>query len=558
MKASVKTKLQIGFGVILLFLLGISAIGMYYLHDYKNLITEIEKEQEIVASYNDIAFQAVRANAAIRGYMLYKDEEMKANHFEIREDLHASVQQLEKLGEKSDDFTTYIAQLEEWERGIDEEILPFVQSDLEKAEQASLPILGKGSQQLVVFGKTMANEVTANIDTTMAASKKNSELKFKQMMVLAVIGMISSLVISTIFGRRIVDNIQEVVRKMNDFSMGDFRANLQIKSKDEFGDLSVTFNQMTDKLRVTMRAVGDSAEQVAATAEQLTASSNEVSFATSVTTESIQEISHGIDNQSQMTNAVTGLSANVLQKMNDINEKVNRVNESTSSAKELSYEGQRSIDNIMEQMNLIAHNTGELTGQMKELEQNTNIIVQAVNMIKEIATQTNLLAINASIEAARSGEHGKGFAVVATEVRKLADESNVAADEIEKMVSTITVHTETILEEIVDNDEAVASGRDRVDVASHSFSNINQSVEDVQLQTEAVTALIRHIYHDVEGLVTEIDKMNAIAMQSGDSVQSVAASSEEQSASMQEVAAASTHLSQMAIDLQETIQSFKY
>lgn len=169
-----------------------------------------------------------------------------------------------------------------------------------------------------------------------------------------------------------------------------------------------------------------------------------------------------------------------------------------------------------------------------------------------------MLAINASIEAARSGEHGKGFAVVASEVRNLADESNLAAIEIEGMVKTITAHTEKIVEEIIINEQSVTVGRERVDVASHSFATIDESIEDVQQQTEAVTVAIRQIYQDIEELVKGIDQIHDVSAQSNDNVQSVAASSEEQMASMEEVAAASTHLAQMAIRLQESIQAFKY
>lgn len=555
---NVKAKLQLAFGVILFFLLTISGISMYYLKENNEILAEIEKEQKIVGLYNDIAFQAVRANAAARGYMLYEKEEMKNNHYEIRDQLHDSLEGLARLGEKNDDFTAYLAQLDAWEKGVDNEIFPILLTNRPKAEEAALPILGKGSQELVLFGKSMADQVTAEIEQNIIATKEIGKSKLIQLIILSIIAVVISLILSTIFGRRTANNINEVVAKMNQFASGNFITRLDLKSKDEFGQLSVSFNEMTAQLRHTMKKVGNSSEQVAATAEQLTASSNEVSFATEVVTESIQEISNGIDTQNSMTTEVNQLSSNVLQKMNDITANIEHVNKSAHTTKELADQGQHSVENIMEQMNIISEKTDALTEDMKALDANTSTIVQAVNVIKEIATQTNLLAINASIEAARSGEHGKGFAVVATEVRKLADESNYAAIEIEKIVTSITNQTEKIVEEIIDNDHSVAIGRERVEVASHSFTDIDASVEDVQNQTEAVTSAIRQIYQDIEQLVKDIDQIHHVSVQSNDNVQSVAASSEEQNASMEEVAAASTHLAQMAIELQETIQAFKY
>lgn len=556
---NVKMKLQIGFGIILLFLIIISGIGMYYLQENNQTLAAIEKEQKIVALYHDIAFQTVRANAAIRGYMLYDNEEMKNNHYDIRNQLHESIEQLQAFGENSDAFQKYLTDLNQWETDIDNSIMPLLTSgQKEEGQTVAIPILGKGSQNLVLFGKTMANEVTEEIHSNMGTIKQRENSRLVQMVVLILVAIVTSFTISTIFGRRIAKTINEIVMKMNEFSNGNFATSLHVKTNDEFGQLAKSFNGMTENLRQTMKMVGDSSEQVAATAQQLTASSNEVSLSTEVVTESIQDISQGVNVQNRLTTEVNTLSTNVLQKMNDITENIVNVNESAQTTKGLANHGQHSVNDVMAQMNMISDKTDALTEQMKELDASTNAIVEAVHMIKDIATQTNLLAINASIEAARSGEHGKGFAVVATEVRKLADESNLAAIEIEKMATTIAEHTDRIVEEIIDNDQAVSLGKEKVDIASQSFANIDESVDDVQAQTEAVTAAIRQIYADIEKLVQDIDHIHEVSMKTNDNVQSVAASSEEQNASMEEVAAASTHLSSMAIQLQEAIRKFKF
>jgi len=559
MKITVERKLQFAFGLVLIFLLLITGISMYYLNDNRHTLKEIQEKTELIDLYQDISFQTVRANAAIRGYMLYGKEEMLNNHFEIRDTLHKSIRRIEELGYKNADFEQFLKQLDEWEKPIDEKIVPLFQNgEHQQAQQLALPILGEGSQKLVVFGKTMATAQQKDMQALIEETRLSGDRSGKEIAALAIISLLISIIIATVFGRRVAKNIQQTVVEMDKFSNGDLQTHLQFKTKDEFAQLANSFNIMSEKLRHTMKQVGQSSEQVAATSEQLTASSIEVTQATEVVTESIQDIAQGIEQQDSLTSDVRNLSSHILKKMNEISTSIDNVNNATVETKSMASSGRSSVRDVIEQMNEISDNTAELSTRVNDLDENTAAIVSAVNVIKNIATQTNLLAINASIEAARSGEHGKGFAVVAEEVRKLADESNLAAIDIEKVVAQITESTRIIEEDMGNSNESVTVGRDKVNVARDNFLTIDEAINDVQAQTQAVTAAIRAIYLDIEKLVKEIDYISEVSMKSSGNVQSVAASSEEQNAAMEEVAAASSHLAKMAIDLQESIQAFKY
>lgn len=559
MRLTVERKLQFAFGIVLIFLLLISGIAMYYLNNNNQTLAEIEDNTELIHLYQDISFQTVRANAAIRGYMLYGKEEMLNNHHEIRNTLHTSINRLQEIGDRNQDFDQFLAQLDDWEKAIDGQIVPLYQrGDHQQAQQMALPILGEGSQKLVVFGKTMATAQQEDMQAHIEATKQKGERSGLEIMILVAISLLISIIIATLFGRRIAKNIQQTVVEMDKFSEGNLQTHLQFKTKDEFAHLADSFNSMSEKLRLMMKQVGNSSEQVAATSEQLTASSMEVTQATEVVTESIHDIAQGIDQQDTLTGDVRNLSAHILKKMNDISASIQSVNQATVDTKNMAHTGRTSVHDVTAQMNEISANTSELNTRVQDLDDNTAAIVSAVNVIKSIATQTNLLAINASIEAARSGEHGKGFAVVAEEVRKLADESNLAAVDIEKVVVQITDSTRIIEEDMVNSKDSVHVGREKVNVARDNFIQIDDAINDVQAQTELVTAAIRTIQQDIEKLVQEIDYISEVSMKSSHHVQSVAASSEEQNAAMEEVAAASTHLAKMAIDLQESIQSFKY
>ncbi|WP_286926517.1 MULTISPECIES: methyl-accepting chemotaxis protein [Lysinibacillus] len=559
MKITVERKLQFAFGLVLIFLLLITGISMYYLNDNRHTLKEIQEKTELIDLYQDISFQTVRANAAIRGYMLYGKEEMLNNHLEIRDTLHKSIRRIEELGYKNADFDQFLKQLDEWEKPIDEKIVPLFQNgEPQQAQQLALPILGEGSQKLVVFGKTMATAQQKDMQSLIEVTRQSGDRSGKEIAVLAIISLLISIIIATVFGRRVAKNIQQTVVEMDKFSNGDLQTHLQFKTKDEFAQLANSFNMMSEKLRHTMKQVGQSSEQVAATSEQLTASSMEVTQATEVVTESIQDIAQGIEQQDTLTRDVRNLSSHILKKMNEISTSIDNMNNATVETKNMASSGRSSVRDVSEQMNEISDNTAELSTRVNDLDENTAAIASAVNVIKNIATQTNLLAINASIEAARSGEHGKGFAVVAEEVRKLADESNLAAIDIEKVVAQITESTRIIEEDMVNSNESVTVGRDKVNVARDNFLAIDEAINDVQAQTQAVMAAIRAIYLDIEKLVKEIDYISEVSIKSSGNVQSVAASSEEQNAAMEEVAAASSHLAKMAIDLQESIQSFKY
>lgn len=559
MHLNVKMKLQLAFGIVLALLAVIASIGILMLKDNNDTFKKIEQQSAIVALYNDIAFQTVRANAAIRGYMLYNDEEMKKNHYEIRDTLHKSVTQLEKMGESDKEFSVFKEKLTAWESAIDQDILPLIDGgNLGEAQKIAKPVLGQGSQELVVFGKTLANQLTEQTKQTITAETAKSTKSIMEMIILLVVSIIISFIISTIFGIKMTRNITETTNKMKAFADGDLTTVLTMKTKDEFAQLAISFNEMAQKLKGVMKKVGNSSDQVAATSEQLTASSMEVSRATEVVTESIQDISNGIVQQDDMTKDVRGFSTHILKKMNDIKQSIHEMDQSAISAQQMSDEGQHSVRNVIDQMDIITDSTKELSEKVKELDDNKESIAIAVKTIKDIAAQTNLLALNASIEAARAGEAGKGFAVVADEVRKLADESNIAAIEIENVVSKIAESTQDIEEDISRNVASVSLGKDRVDIAKVTFRQIIEAISTVQQQTQMVLTSIQTVHQDVEKLVVEMDDISKVSMDSAGNVQSVAASAEQQNAAMEEVAAASSHLAKMAVELQETVATFRY
>lgn len=556
---NIKHKLQISFGAILVFLLIMSAMGIMNLKHNEKIMLQIQHDEQMVSEYDNLAFHTVRANAAIRGYMLYNRDNMKANHYEIREELHTALNQLIELGAAGEQFEQFKQDLHAWETAIDEDVITLMESgNVAEAREAALPILGQQAMELVTFGKQMSNEQTEEIHALIAKENDTVTSRMTQMTIIVIIAVVVSFIISTIFGQFITRNIREMASKMEQFASGDMTAKVQVTTKDELGHLADSFNTMTERLSHVFKQVSDSSSQVAHTSSQLTASSNEVSSATAVVTDAIQDISNGIESQHQLTDSANQHSIDILQEMDSMKKRIETVHNYTSETNALAEKGTNVVHNIKNQMNVISTNSSSLTEHMAKLGTNTDTIVDAVQTIKDIADQTNLLALNASIEAARAGEHGKGFAVVASEVRSLADESNQAAEQIEAIVQAMIQHTDHVLRDIQTSEQNVDDGQRLVDDATIAFDNIERAITTVQTETTTVHQAIQNVFTGIEQLVNEIDHISQVSYDSTENVQNVAASSEEQSAAMQEVAHASEQLARMANDLRNTISQFKY
>lgn len=544
--------------IILIFLIGGLAITYLMLNNKNN--EEIATTQEVVLAYDDVAFQTVRANAAIRGYMMFQETFMIENHYEIRETLHDSINTLETLGESGADFEQFLTQLNEWETAIDEDILPLIKRNApeEEVKKISNPVLGEGSMNLVVFAKSMSNNHYERITTDFNHLLTKNKQMIWILTSFIAIALALAIVLTLTFGRNLSRSITQVIEKLNEFSTGNFKVELNLKSNDEFGDLSNAFNEMTTNLRHSMYEVSESAAQVAAMAEQFSASSEEVNRASAEVTSSIVHISDGAEEQDDMTQTIREHANEVLSKMGIILKNVVDMRSFVEQSDKNSQLGLQEVQHITEQMSLMLNHSQTITQETNELNEQTKTITESIGMIKEIADQTNLLALNASIEASRAGESGQGFSVVANEVRNLAEASNDTSVVIENIIQSVSRKIENNVTLIANNNDVVEEGQKRIQASGEMFTHITDSIVHINEQSNHIQQSVEQIVDHIKGLVSDIEETREIAKRTSNESQNIASTSEEQSASMTEVTDASQNLATLAVNLQSTIQRYTF
>lgn len=380
----------------------------------------------------------------------------------------------------------------------------------------------------------------------------------KVLLIVLLIALILGIMIVILFSNHLASPIKQITEQVALMANGDLTAEpCSIKNKDEIGQLSMHFNDMVHHLKNTIQDVSGTSLQVAAMSEELSASSEETSLSIEHVAHTIQELAHG--SETQMTKA-TETSTFVVHISDDIEQITQSVQTATITSKETAETASIGEDLILKtiaQMTQIQDETSSTELWINALGEKSNEIDKIVALITNIADQTNLLALNAAIEAARAGEHGKGFAVVADEVRKLAEQSSVAANQVGQLIEDIREDIDNSVEAMHKGRISVEQGIDYVNEAGDSFHNIVNAVNDVSMQIMDISEAIKDISTKSTAMVEATDETTKITIDSADHTQNIAAAAEQQTASIEEIAAVADTLANMAENLQVSIQQFK-
>lgn len=352
--------------------------------------------------------------------------------------------------------------------------------------------------------------------------------------------------------------ILALVAAANQVAKGDLTIKrLEATSKDELGLLADAFNTMVLNLTQLIRQIQGNAELVAASSEQLNASSEQSAQAANQVASSITEVAQSAEQQRLVVDSASGIVTRMSENVSSIAANAGAVSEQSALTAVTAQEGGIAIQNAVNQMTELEATVNSTAKEVTELGERSKEIGQIVNTISGIAGQTNLLALNAAIEAARAGEQGRGFAVVAEEVRKLAEQSQVAAKQIEALIRDIQNETDKAVQTMNSGNSKVKTCTIVVNEAGTAFQKIIDMIAELSQQVKEITVAIQHTEGGSQQIVAAVENIAALTNTMTDEAQTVSAATEEQSAAMQEIASSSQNLSNMAAELQEAIGKFR-
>ncbi|MCR8658733.1 methyl-accepting chemotaxis protein [Paenibacillus endoradicis] len=358
--------------------------------------------------------------------------------------------------------------------------------------------------------------------------------------------------------RPIINRITASANSLQIIANGDFaQKEVEVKSNDETGVLMKSVNKVTKDLNTILTQVKDTSHHVAASSEQLMASTEQTSQASEQISTAIQEIALGSEKQLTNLTLANESVSEISRGMDQASQLIQNMADYSATVNDNAKFGTETVTKAIDQMSLVNRTVEETAKVIHILEEKSKEIDEVVEVITQIASQTNLLALNAAIEAARAGEHGKGFAVVADEVRKLADQSGKSADKVSELIGQVQAESYKAVQSMNLGTKVVGQGMEQVNQTGVVFNEIVTAISEISSQSQEVAAIVQEVNANSQEMVSIMGQVSTISQQSSYSTQSVAAYVEEQNASMEEVSTSATNLGHMAEDLKKLIDKFK-
>jgi methyl-accepting chemotaxis protein len=555
---SIKTKLMSVFLLITLIVFGFGFYLIQSIGQMKDHTRELSTEDiPLMASDFSLLGILTQQQSELRGYLLTGDEKYKQIYFGLKEpSLAIQAELLEKSNDPAikevNEQTTEVYSL------IEEDLFPAIeQGNTEEAKQILNkdiePKLMGAVEQMTTLALARGEESKANGTKALKEAETTSFVSFIVGLLLLVI-----IILLTIFiPRNLAKPITILKERMDLLANGDLSNEpLEIKSQDEIGMLLDSSNRVNDSLREMLNNISAVSEALSNQSHNLTQTSYEVKEGSNQIAVTMQELASGSETQVNITSELSNSMGAFTTEVKNANQSGEIVYDSSQQVLGLTKEGSKLMASSINQMGIIDNIVKEAVQKVKGLDDQSQEVSKLVGVIKAIAEQTNLLALNAAIEAARAGEHGKGFAVVADEVRKLAEQVSLSVTDITQIVSNIQNETKVVTDSLQGGYKEVESGKSQIISTGHTFEEIERALSGMANGIQFISSTLGTIATNSDGINQSISEIASVSEEAAAGIEETAASVEQSSGSMEEVAISATRLNELANDLKQLINKF--
>jgi methyl-accepting chemotaxis protein len=505
----IATRLGGGFSIlVMLFIASFLMVGVSSSH-LEKMVEQIDAEtlpyilvvEEMNASRIEVQ-QYLTDVSATHNSQGYKDAEKSAATF------HADIEKFRQMYKREDDRSS-LAKMDTLETDFNAYYAlgkNMAETYVSKGLESGNAIMEKFDAQsdkldgyLGEFRKQQISEATKNS----AEALKSARTEIHVMLVSGLIVIILSSLFGYFITRSIVDPVRSMQKSMVEIATGhDFTLRTKITGRDEIGQAASAFNDLISSLQMLLRELLEKADVLSQSSNSLSSVSGQVVVSTTQQRDAAAAMASAIE---QITASVSSISDHAATTLN--------ISKDTGTFSE---QGGEVIDNTVIEMKRIADVMKKTSGEIADLGNQSSEISSIVQVIKEIADQTNLLALNAAIEAARAGEQGRGFAVVADEVRKLAERTSIATGEISAKIDSIQNSTQAAVAGMADAVNQVGGGVVLAEQAGESINRIKDgagrvvvSVQDISNSLGEQSIASREIAHNIEKVAQMADEVNA-------------------------------------------------